>query len=58
MTYYALRTMKSDFKEGRRGLAFKDGKLFEFTKRHVLVLSPWPDPRAWFKRTKCSLTGF
>jgi hypothetical protein len=42
--------MKSDFKEGRQGLAFKNGKLFEFTKRHVLVLSPWPDPRAWFKR--------
>jgi hypothetical protein len=42
--------MKSDFKEGRQGLTSKNGKLFEFTKRHVLVLSPWPDPRAWFKR--------
>jgi len=42
--------MKSDFKQGRTGLVFKDGKLFEFTDRHVLVLSGWPDPRAWFKR--------
>lgn len=43
-------TMKSDFKPGRWGYAFKDGKLYEFTPRHVLVLSGWPDPRAWLKR--------
>lgn len=42
--------MKSDFKEGRAGLAFKDGKLYEFTKRHVLVVTGGDDQRAWFKR--------
>ena len=42
--------MKSDFKEGRCGVAFKNGKLYQFTKRHVLVMTTWPDPRAWFKR--------
>ena len=42
--------MRSDFKEGRRGLAFKNGKLYEFTDRHVLVVSGGRDPRAWFKR--------
>lgn len=42
--------MKSDFKEGRVGLAYKNGKLYQFTKRHVLVMTSWPDPRGWFKR--------
>ncbi|HNR95223.1 MAG TPA: hypothetical protein PKM67_03890 [Kiritimatiellia bacterium] len=42
--------MKSDFKEGRRGYAFKNGKLYSFEPRHVLVMTIWPDPRAWFKR--------
>jgi hypothetical protein len=42
--------MKSDFKEGRSGYAFKNGKLYWFDKRHVLVMSSWPDPRCWFKR--------
>ena len=42
--------MKSDFKAGRRGLAFKNGKLYEFTDRHVLVMTGGDDPRAWFKR--------
>lgn len=42
--------MKSDFIQGQPGLVFKDGKLFQFTDRHVMVLSGWPDPRAWFKR--------
>jgi len=41
---------KSWFREGRWGLSFKDGKLYEFTERHVLVMQGWPDPRAWFKR--------
>ncbi len=41
---------KSGFREGRWGLAFKDGKLYQFTDRHVLVMQGWPDPRAWFKR--------
>ncbi len=42
--------MKPVFKEGRYGYAFKDGKLYWFDKRHVLVMTSWPDPRAWFKR--------
>ena len=41
---------KSDFKEGRWGLSFKNGKLYEFTDTHVLVMKGWPDPRAWFKQ--------
>ena len=42
--------MKSNFKEGRYGFAFKNGKLYWFDKRHVLVMTSWPDPRAWLKR--------
>jgi len=42
--------VKSDFKEGRWGYAFKNGKLYSFEPRHVLVMTPWPDPRAWYKR--------
>ena len=42
--------MRSDFKEGRLGLEFKNGKLYSFERRMIVVLSGWPDPRAWFKR--------
>lgn len=42
--------MKSDFKQGRSGVAFKNGKLYEFTDRHVLVMTGGHDPRSWFKR--------
>ena len=42
--------MKSDFKKGRPGYAFKNGKLYWFDKRHVVVMTSWPDPRAWIKR--------
>ncbi len=38
------------FIEGRPGFAFKDGKLYFFEKDRVLVMSSWPDPRAWFKK--------
>ena len=41
---------KSHFHEGLWGLACKDGKLYEFSDSHVLVMKGWPDPRAWFKR--------
>jgi len=37
------------FRDGRWSLAFKDGKLYEFENSHVLVMSAWPNPRAWFK---------
>ena len=45
----AKGTVKTDFKEGRCGLVFKNGKLYSFGKRYVLVLSGWPDLRAWCK---------
>lgn len=38
------------FKAGAIGIAFKNGKLYEFTDRHVLVMKGYPDPRGWFKR--------
>ncbi|OVE73934.1 hypothetical protein BVX94_02345 [bacterium B17] len=41
---------KSHFKEGRWGVACKDGKFYQFTDKHVLVMTAWPQPRAWFKR--------
>jgi len=41
---------KSDFHAGRQGRAYKNGKLYEFSDKHVLVMKGWPDPRAWLKR--------
>ena len=38
------------FKPGRSGLEFKNGKLYQFTDRHVVVMRPWPQPMAWCKR--------
>lgn len=38
------------FRAGTHGLAFKNGKLYEFSGRHVLVMRPWPLPMAWYKR--------
>ena len=35
--------MKSNFTEGRYGYAFKNGKLYWFTKRHVMVMTPCRD---------------
>ncbi len=43
-------TAKPVFKEGPPGYAFKNGKLYDFNKRYILVLRPWPDPRSWLKR--------
>lgn len=43
------------FKPGKYGCFVKGGKLFDFSLLHVLVMSPWPDPRAW---VKTSGTGF
>ncbi len=37
------------FKTGKPGFGYKDGKLYRFEKRSVLVLAPWPKPQAWFK---------
>ena len=49
----AKRTDK--FRPGKYGSFVKDGKLFDFSPLHVLVMAPWPDPRAW---VKTSGTGF
>ncbi len=40
------------FKVGRPGFSYKNGKLYHFEKRNVLVMSPWPDPRAWYKSAR------
>ena len=37
------------FKTGKPGFGCKDGKLYRFEKKSVLVLAPWPNPQAWFK---------
>ena len=37
------------FRAGKFGSFVKDGKLFEFSMAQVLVMAPWPDPRAWVK---------
>lgn len=43
------------FKPVKYGSFVKDGKLFDFSPEHILVMAPWPDPRAW---VKTSGTGF
>ncbi|MDY0148506.1 MAG: hypothetical protein RBT03_00285 [Kiritimatiellia bacterium] len=40
------------FKTGRPGFGCKDGKLYRFEKKSVLVLAPWPEPQAWFKSNR------
>ena len=37
------------FKTGKPGFGCKDGKLYRFEKKSVLVLAPWPEPQAWVK---------
>jgi hypothetical protein len=44
------KTRKTHFQQGAWGVACKNGKFYEFTDRHVLVMKGWPDPRAWYKR--------
>jgi len=41
---------RTHFKRGAWGVAFKNGKFYDFTDTHVLVIKGWPDPRGWFKR--------
>ena len=36
----------------RNGSAFRDGKLYTFSPRGILVASQWPDMRAWRKTPK------
>ena len=39
----------SHYRFTRDGVAFKNGKFYWFSEEGVLVLKPWPDPRAWTK---------
>ena len=41
--------MTPSFKIGRPGCSFKNGKLYSFSDRRVLVLSAGTDPRCWVK---------
>ncbi len=41
----------------QRGSAFRDGKLYLFTERGVLVVRTWPDPRAWWRGQRCGWRG-
>jgi len=36
----------------RIGTAFRDGKMYSFSRRGILVASQWPDMRAWRKTPK------
>ena len=36
----------------RSGTAFRDGKVYSFSQRGILVASQWPDMRAWRKTPK------
>jgi hypothetical protein len=36
----------------RNGTAFRDGKMYAFSRRGILVASQWPDMRAWRKTPK------
>jgi hypothetical protein len=40
-----------EFRPFVSGRSFKNGKLYVFSKKDVIVLKPWPDLRAW-RRTK------
>lgn len=42
---------RADFRPFRPGHSWKNGKLYAFSRTDVIVLSPWPDLRAW-RRTK------
>ncbi|MGV1098733.1 PcfJ domain-containing protein [Thiovibrio sp. JS02] len=42
--------MKPDFTQGRWGYAYKNGKLYHFTDRHILVMRGGEQPLAWLKR--------
>lgn len=44
-----MRKTAGKFKTGKPGYGCKDGKLYRFEKKSVLVLAPWPEPQAWFK---------
>jgi hypothetical protein len=37
------------FTAGRTGIAFKNGKLYQFSQTQICVLQAWPQPAAWRK---------
>lgn len=41
--------MANDFYPGKPGEAFRDGKLYRFSRTEVEVLRAWPEPLAWRK---------
>lgn len=38
--------------KSRKGESFKNGKLYHFDARRILVAKPWPQMRAWYKTAK------
>jgi hypothetical protein len=40
------------FQKPRPGIAFKNGKLYEFRARRIVVLRAWPEPMAWCRTSK------
>lgn len=38
--------------KSRRGESFKNGKLYHFDDKRILVAKPWPEMRAWYKTAK------
>lgn len=39
-------------KAGKSRFGYRDGKLYYFERKSVLVLAPWPKPQAWFKNSR------
>ncbi|MGA1531253.1 MAG: PcfJ domain-containing protein [Kiritimatiellia bacterium] len=44
--------MTTHFQKPRPGIAFKNGKLYEFRARRIVVLRAWPEPMAWCRTSK------
>ena len=42
---------RENFRPGAPGVVFRPdtGKLYQFSAREVVVMAPWPEPRAWIK---------
>lgn len=38
--------------QSRCGESFKNGKLYHFDGKRILVVKPWPEMRAWYKTSK------
>jgi len=46
-----MKNIKSPW---RLGESYKNGKLYIFDSRRILVVRPWPKPMAWYKTAKKS----